>query len=183
MARLSQETAIVPYSAPARALHWLMAIAIIAGIVIGLLLDDLADGPLKDNLYDIHKSLGVTVLLLAVLRLAWRGIAGAPPEPPLAPHERLISRVVHVLLYVMMFAVPIGGLVAHSVYGAAIPFFWLFEIPPLPFAKNEHLAEQLFTVHKFAAFAFGGLILLHIAGAVMHAIKRDGIMQRMLPAR
>ena len=183
MARLSQETVIVPYGATARALHWLMAFVIIAGLVIGLLLDNVADGPLKNNLYDLHKSLGVSVLLLAVVRLAWRGIAGAPPEAPLAAHERIISKVVHVLLYVMMFAVPIGGYVAHSVYGAAVPFFWLFEIPPLPFAKNEDLAEKLFGVHKLAGLALGGLILLHIAGAVMHAIKGDGIMRRMLPAR
>jgi cytochrome b561 len=172
------------YSPVAKTLHWLMAAAILAGLTIGILLDKVPEGPIQNTMYDIHRSLGAVILLLAVIRLAYRVTQGAPEEDPtLAPHERVLSRIVHVALYALMIAVPIGGWAATSAYGAPIFVFWLFELPPL-LAKNEKLAETLFAIHKAGALTLGGLIVLHLAGVFVHAvIKRDGVLARMMPSR
>lgn len=172
------------YSATAKTLHWLMAAAILSALPIGILLDKVPEGPIQNTMYDIHRSLGAVILMLAVIRLSYRLIHGAPEEDPtLAPHERVLSRIVHVGLYVLMIAVPIGGWAATSAYGAPIFVFWLFQLPPL-IPKDEKLAETLFGLHKAGALTMGGLIVLHLAGVVMHAvIKKDGVLARMMPQR
>lgn len=172
------------YSATAKTLHWLMAVAILSALPIGIMLDKVPEGAFQNTLYDIHRSLGSVILLLAVIRLSYRLIHGAPEaDPTLAPHERVLSHFVHVALYVMMIAVPIGGWAATSAYGAPIYVFWLFELPPI-LGKDEKLAETLFGLHKAGALTMGALILLHLAGVVMHAfIKRDGVVARMMPGR
>lgn len=172
------------YSAAAKTLHWLMAAAILTSLPIGILLSRVPEGPIQNTMYDIHRSLGAVILLLAVIRLSYRLVHGAPEEDPtLAPHERVLSRIVHVGLYILMIAVPIGGWAATSAYGAPIFVFWLFELPPL-LAKNEKLSETLFALHKVGALTMGALIVLHLAGVVMHAfVKRDGVVAKMLPSR
>lgn len=171
------------YSGTAKTLHWLMVLVVFATLPIGIALDKLPEGAFQDTMYDVHRSLGAVILLLAVIRLANRALRGAPPPAPnLAPHERTLSGLVHTLLYVLMIAVPIGGWAATSAYGAPVTVFWLFELPPL-LAKNEKFSETLFAAHKIGALTFGALILLHIAGATMHAMKRDGVLARMMPAR
>lgn len=172
------------YSPAAKTLHWLMAAAVLATLPIGVALEHLPQGPIQNAGYDIHRSLGAVILFLALLRLAYRVARGAPPpDPTLAPHERILSHAVHMLLYVLMIAVPLGGWAATSAYGAPIVVFWLFELPPL-LSKNEALSETLFGLHKVGAILFGVLILLHIAGAAMHGlVKKDGVMARMLPGR
>lgn len=177
------ETSMASYGATAKTLHWLMAAAILVSLPIGISLEHLPEGPIQDTMYDLHRSFGAVILLLAVLRLANRAIVGAPPpDPGLTPLERGLSKIVHVLLYVLMIAVPIGGWAATSAYGAPVTVFWLFELPPLV-AKDEHLSDTLFALHKAGGLAFGALILLHIAGAVKHGMKGDGVLARMLPAR
>jgi cytochrome b561 len=171
---------VAGYSGIAKTLHWLVAIVILSAWPIGFALDKVPEGAIQNTLYDVHRSLGSIILFLALIRLAYRVVAGAPPpDPGLTPFERIASHSVHMLLYVLMIAVPIGGWAATSAYGAPVAVFWLFELPPL-LAKNEHLSEQLFALHKIGAFVLAGLVLLHIAGALMHAVvKRDGVLARM----
>jgi cytochrome b561 len=168
------------YSGIAKTLHWLMALVILSALPIGIALDKVPEGPIQNTLYDIHRSLGACVLFLALIRLAYRVTQGAPPpEPTLTAFERIVSHAVHMLLYVLMIAVPIGGWAATSAYGAPVVVFWLFELPPL-LSKNEHLSEQLFALHKIGALTLGALVVLHIAGALMHGVvKRDGVLARM----
>ena len=124
------------------------------------------------------------ILLLMLLRLINRVVAGAPaPEPMLEPWQRTVSSAVHGLLYVLLVTMPIVGWVANSAYGATTPFFGLFTLPKLV-ADNEALAKQLFTLHTWAGFLVILLAGMHIGGALFHyVVRRDGVLQRMLPGR
>ena len=141
-----------------------------------------APGPMQDNLYNFHKSLGVTIFVLMVLRIITRFTAGAPaPEPTLNRFQRAASSAVHGLLYLLLILMPINGYIANSLFGATTPVFGLFEIPPL-LAKNEAFADSIFTVHRLMGFAVLGLAAIHIAAALQHYfIQKDGVLQRMLP--
>ena len=172
------------YPAALVVLHWTMAVLILVTIPIGWRMGDLEPGPLQDALYHLHRSIGVTVLALALLRLAVRKFRGAPPpHPGLAPWQRTLSVAVHHLLYVLFFVVPILGWAGTSAFGAPIVVWGLFELPPI-LPKNEPLSEILLGAHGLFASTLAGLVVLHVAGALYHAlIRRDGVMQRMLPAR
>lgn len=165
-------------------LHWAMAVLILAAIPIGWRMGDLEPGPLQDALYHFHRSIGVTVLALAVIRLALRKTLGAPPpHPDLAPWQRTLSLAVHHLLYVLFFLVPILGWAGTSAFGAPIVVWGLFELPPI-LPRSEALSEILLGAHGLFAQTTAGLVLLHVAGALYHAlIRHDGVMQRMLPGR
>jgi cytochrome b561 len=102
-------------------------------------------------------------------------------EPTIAPWQHAVSSTVHWLLYFLLIVQPIVGYWANSAFGATTPFFGLFEIPALV-AKNEDLANQLFTLHRWIGIALLLLVALHVAAALQHYfIERDGVLQRMLP--
>jgi cytochrome b561 len=170
------------YSTAAKFLHWTIAFLVIAIVPIGILMDRIPDGPILNNLYPLHKSLGALILLLMTLRLIYRFAYGAPePESSLTPLERLASETVHWTLYVLLLVTPIVGWLGNSAYGAPTPFFGLFSIPPL-IAKNGHLAGKLFYIHSWLGWAVGVLFCIHIGAALQHYfIKRDRVLQRMLP--
>lgn len=121
------------------------------------------------------------VLALAVLRVIVRLRHGAPPPAAhLTRLERIVSVSAHHLLYVLIFLVPLLGWTATAVYGAPITVFGLFTIPPfLP--TNEDAAGIIFGLHKIAAIILALIVILHIAGALKHALQRDGVFSRMLP--
>lgn len=170
------------YPALSKLLHWTVAIIVIGLILVGLVMHDLPEGPIQNTAYDLHRSFGALVLVLMVLRLANRLIAGAPPpDPTLKRWEYVVSNTVHHLLYVLLFAQPLLGWVATSAYGAPISFFWLFELPALA-PKNEDLSEVLFEAHELVGYAIAGLAALHIAGALQHyLIRKDRVLHRMAP--
>src|SRR5262245_17904189 len=107
-------------------------------------------GPTQDALYNLHKSLGVMIFVLMVLRFINRLAAGAlAAEVEIAPWQKTVSSIVHALLYVLLLAMPIVGYIANSAYGATTPLFGVFELPGI-IGKNEALAAQLFTIHRWA---------------------------------
>jgi cytochrome b561 len=172
------------YPAALVVLHWTMAVLILVAIPIGWRMGDLEPGPLQDALYHTHRSIGVTVLALAILRVVLRRTLGVPPpHPALAPWQRTLSVAVHHLLYVLFFVVPILGWAGTSAFGAPIVVWGLFELPPI-LPKSEPLSEVLLGVHGLFAQTLAGLVVLHVAGALYHAfVRRDGVMQRMLLRR
>lgn len=184
MATATVATTIERYPAALVVLHWTMAVLILAAIPIGWRMGDLEPGPLQDALYHIHRSIGVTVLALAVARLLVRRTLGAPPpHPALAPWQRTLSVAVHHLLYVLFFVVPILGWAGTSAFGAPIIVWGLFELPPI-LPVNRPLSEILLGAHGLFAQTLAGLVILHVAGALYHAfVRRDGVMQRMLFGR
>jgi cytochrome b561 len=170
------------YTNTAKFFHWTVAACVLTLIPAGLAMNNVAEGPLQNTLYTVHRSLGALVLALMILRLGYRLIVGWPaPEPTITPAQRIASHAVHNLLYVLLIVQPALGWYATSAYGATISFFGLFNLPALT-EKNEPLSEQLFVVHELIGFTIAGLLLLHISGALYHYfIRRDGVLQRMLP--
>jgi cytochrome b561 len=171
------------YPPTSKLLHWLVALCIVIQIPVALVMTRIADGPLKDNLFVLHKSIGLLILVLVVLRIANRFIVGAPaPEPGIEPWQRTVSSAVHGLLYVLLFAMPVVAWIGMSYFGATTPFFGLFNLPPLPLPKDEPLSHQIFAVHRWAGYLLALLAAVHIAAALQHFfILKDGVLQRMLP--
>lgn len=182
---MSTSDGVITYSAPAKWLHWIMALIIIGLIPAGISLVKLPDGPTKDLMYDLHRSFGFLILLLVIARVIVKRVYGAPrPASVLTKFERIASVSVHHLLYLFMFLMPLLGWSAMSAYGGDWKVFGLFQ----PFAIFPKLAESswklMFNLHGLLGLITGAVILFHIAGGLMHGlIKRDGVLQRMLPGR
>jgi len=170
------------YSSTAKFFHWTVALLVLTIVPVGILMGRIPGNPMQNNLYTLHKSIGVLILVLMTLRIIYRLSHGAPaPEPTLKPWERAASGTVHWVLYALLLTNPLLGSLALSAYGAPTPFFNLIEVPPL-IAKNMPLADRLFFIHGWVGWAIGVLFCMHIAAALRHYfIKRDGVMQRMLP--
>lgn len=172
------------YGPAAKWLHWIMAAAILTTIPLGIAMVNAAPGPTQNSLYNLHRSFGALVLALAAIRLAVRLVRGAPaPHPSLGPVLRVASLTVHRALYVFIFLVPLLGWAGTSAFGAQITVFGLFVLPPI-LPKDEPMSKLLLGTHKIAAFTFAAFITLHIAAGLWHGlVRRDGVLERMLPAR
>ena len=170
------------YPSTSKWLHWLVAGSALVMIPIGITMVRVEQGPLQNTLYMLHKSFGILILALMVARLINRIAIGAPaPEPGLARWQRAASSATHGLLYMLLMVQAIGGWLANSAYGAATPFFGLFELPDLT-AKNPALADQVFAAHRVLGFVIAGLAAVHIAAAMQHYfLMGDRVLQRMLP--
>ena len=176
------DTAARRYSAGAMLFHWTIAIAVIWNWRIAEAAED-ADMPEKIALFADHKALGITILLLTLGRLAWRWTHPVPPLPSdLAKWEAALARGVHILFYVLLIGLPLGGWLANSLTGRDIDFFGLFTIPPLPIGENEALGGSIFDMHALGGKIFIALIGLHILGALKHTFfDKNGGIFRMLP--
>jgi cytochrome b561 len=181
------------YGTVAVLLHWTIAILVLFNIYLGWQFDDL-HGPTKLATVNLHKSIGMTVLALSVLRLIWRLVNRPPPlSAHLKPYERVLARVVHWLFYVFMIGMPLVGWAMSSaspkIKVNPITFFNLFEIPAfpglpdLPHAQMHQVHELLEQAHTGYLLWMGyALIVLHVAGALKHQfIDRDGELGRMIP--
>jgi cytochrome b561 len=122
------------------------------------------------------------VPVLMLVRLIYRMTQGAPPpEPTLNGFQRVTSKAVHHTLYLLLLVQPVVGWVATSAYGAPIHIFGLFRLPDMV-AKDEALSKPLFLAHDVIGFTIAALLVLHIGAALYHYfIRRDGVLQRMLP--
>jgi cytochrome b561 len=172
------------YSATHKWLHWVIAFLVIAAVFMGVAMVNVGRGPVQNVLFDLHRSVGALVLALTGIRLVWRLLHPVPPPVPgLAPLQALAARVVHVALYVLLFAMPLLGWAGTSAFGAKIMVFGLFELPPI-LARDRALAATLLGIHGWTGFAFAGLFTLHALAALHHHIvRRDATLRRMLPTR
>ena len=170
------------YSRTAIALHWLVAVLILANLALGLYTVDLPLSPAKLRNFSFHKWIGVTVFLLAAARLAWRLAHPAPPLPAgMPPWERRAAHVTHVLLYVLFFAAPLTGWLFSSASGFQTVYLGVVPIPDL-LAKDKALADALKLAHKSINFTMAGVIAFHAAAALKHHfVDRDDVLRRMLP--
>ena len=170
------------YPATSKLLHWLVAVCVLITAPVAIAMTRVSEGPTQDILYNFHKSLGVLILILMTLRLINRIAVGAPiADPGIEPWQKTVSSAVHTSLYVLLLAMPIVGYIANSVFGASTPFFGLFDLPPIV-GKNEAVATQLFTIHRWVGWLVIILVLMHVGAALYHYfIRRDNVLQRMLP--
>jgi cytochrome b561 len=170
------------WGAVAQLLHWLIVALIITQFTLATLFDDLPPSARKLALLARHKSVGITILMLAVLRLAWRWSNPTPPLPDtLKPWERSLARLTHALLYLLLFAVPLAGWMMSSARGFPVSWFGLFTLPDLV-PKNKVLYEQLVTIHGTLAWTLGVVAIVHMLAALKHHfVHRDDVLRRMLP--
>ena len=173
------------YSSTAIALHWLMAVMIIANFTLGLVMVDIAGlTPAKLRYFSWHKWAGVTILLLATVRLLWRLSHPAPALPDTMPAwEKLAARASHTLLYVLLFAVPLSGYFYSLAAGVPVVYFGVVELPVL-IDKDAALKPVLQTVHYGLNMLLAATVALHVLAALKHQfIDRDSVLKRMLPVR
>ncbi len=180
------------YSGVAIALHWLIALAVIANIAAGLTMIGLQDGdPVQYALLQLHQSIGLTVLVLSVARVVWRLIHPVPPLPDdMAPVLRFGAHAAHVLLYALILTLPLTGwmMVSGSTDPPPASYFGLFDWPHIWFlADLSHAAKTtaagIFSdAHETLAWIMIVLVPLHVAAALYHHfIRRDPVLVRMLP--
>jgi cytochrome b561 len=170
------------YTRTAIGLHWLIAIALAGTFALGLYMHELPLSPQKLKLYSWHKWAGVTIFLFVALRLAWRLGHRPPALPILMPAwQRLAAEATHVLLYVLMFAVPLSGWLMSSAKGFQTVWFGVLPLPDL-LNKDTELGDLLQQVHMILNFSMAALVLAHLGAALKHhLIDRDDILTRMLP--
>lgn len=171
------------YTGTAIALHWLLAILIIATFALGLTMTGMPGiTPTKLKYFNWHKWLGVTIFALAVVRALWRLAHPAPPLPATLPAwQKQVSAATHFLLYVLIFAVPLSGYFYSLAAGFKVVYLGVLPLPVL-IEKNLELKPILEAVHFWLNMAMAALVALHIAAALKHHfIDRDDILRRMLP--
>lgn len=180
------------YSSVAIFLHWTIALCILVLLGMGLWMTDAIHKPETKNIafrvYQWHKALGLTVLVLTLVRIGWR-IGHRPPPLPDTMNgvEKALAHLGHAGLYALMLAIPLAGwaMVSASPFGFPTMYFGLFEWPHLPVDAfgDKKAAETAFkAAHKYLAFGAIALIGLHVAAALKHHfINRDGVLTRMLP--
>ena len=178
------------YTTVAIALHWLIAVAIATIVTIGLVMTHVKLTPfMQFRLYQLHKSIGITILVLVVLRLAWRLTHRPPPLPATMPKlEKQAAEGTHVLLYLFMLGMPLIGwaLVSSSPLNIPTVLYGVIpwpHLPILPMLANKAAVEAVLkVVHAYGAFVLIALVLLHVAAALRHhVVIRDDILRRMIP--
>src|SRR5579863_8348064 len=165
-----------------RLLHWLMAICILAMLFIGVGMVSTIM-PKYVPLLSIHKSLGISILALALIRLAVRLRYGAPPLPADLPEPmKLAAYLSHYLLYALMIAMPLIGWGMMSAAAYPVKLWDGFYLPAI-LPQSDSLHTALWNAHFYLAFVFFALILMHVAAALFHAlVRRDGVFDTMGPA-
>lgn len=163
-------------------LHWLTALMILGLVVVGLAMQELANSPTKIQVYGLHKSIGLTVLALTVLRLLWRLFAGVPQPAPGTPRWLLwASNATHGALYLILLAMPLSGWLYNSASGFPLKWFGLFALPRLSGYDADVKAFAL-GAHSTLFLALAAIVALHAAAALKHHyFDRDRTLVRMLP--
>ena len=170
------------YTAVAQSFHWVIAALIVTQFILGWTAADLPPGMHKLALLARHKSFGMTVLMLAVLRLLWRMRNPPPPLPAgMRPLERVLARITHVAFYVLLFAMPVTGWMMSSAKNYSVSWFGLFTWPDL-IAKNEAAFDALKATHDYLGDALFAVAVLHVLAALKHHFwNKDDVLLRMLP--
>ncbi len=170
------------YGIIAQAFHWLVALLVLAQIGIGVYAANQPVSLARLQWVSRHKSLGIAILALVLLRLAWRAM-NPPPELPgsMAHWERRAALAAHRILYVLLVLVPLAGWLYASAAGLSVNWFGLFQMPDLA-PKDAGLAELFRAIHQGMALLLALVAALHIGAALQHGFwRRDGVMHRMLP--
>lgn len=171
------------YTGAAQLLHWLTPPIVLAQVAVAWVMLSLpGSNPQQGTMFALHKSIGITIWLLIALRLAWRLTHPAPKAGPDMPKALdLMGRANHWLMYLILFAMPISGYVESAMgsHGVAV---WGVPLPSLP--RVDAIAKLADTGHVLASYALYALVVLHVAATAYHvAVRRDGVLQRMLPVQ
>jgi cytochrome b561 len=172
----------VRYTALAQGFHWVIAALVVTQFALAWTADDLPLGIHKLALLARHKSFGMTILMLAVLRLLWR-FTNPPPALPagMTPIERALARATHVAFYILLFAMPLTGWMMSSAKNYSVSWFGLFTWPNL-IGQNDAAFTFLKSTHDYLSYALLTIAILHVLAALKHHFwNKDEVLVRMLP--
>lgn len=164
-----------------RALHWIMAAGILSTFALGAYVARMEVGLSNLWLFGLHKTLGISLLVLATIRLLWHGVRPPPGPLPGPPEWQMtLARLTHRALYLLMFAVPLSGWAYASATGLDVLIFNRFILPPIA-PVSETWEARLLLVHKTLTWSLIAIVALHVAGALKRGlIARDGTIARMI---
>jgi cytochrome b561 len=169
------------FTSTAIALHWLAAVLIVCAIALGVYMTALQLSPTRVRLYNWHKWLGITILLLSLARLGWRLAHRPPADVPMAVWQRRAAHVTHWVLYALFLAVPMAGWAYSCAAGFPVVLFGMIPLPDLV-APDRSLAAILRDAHATLALTLGALIALHVFAVAKHQFfSNDDLVSRMLP--
>lgn len=177
-------TNVKRYSTGIKIIHWLIALTVIIMLVVGFLLDSIPE-QYKSTAYMMHKSTGITILFLMILRFVWINIVGRPPLPPTVKKwERILSRFIQYSFYVLLIIMPLTGWIM-SVAADRIPVYFNLFKAPLPWiTPDKSLAKFMVESHETIAWILIVFISLHVLGALKHHfIDKDRVLKSMLPEK
>lgn len=173
----------VRYGFVAQTLHWAIVALLIVQISLAKIADGLPLGLEKLAVLARHKSFGITILGLAVVRLGWRAFNPPPPLPPMPRWQAMAARANHWTLYALLIAMPITGWLMSSASNYPVSWFGLAQLPDFV-APDPALKERFEEIHETLAKLLVSLALLHVAAALKHQfVDRNGLLFRMLPWR
>jgi len=170
------------WGAVSQFLHWLIVALVIVQVILANIAEDLPIGVRKLAMFARHKSFGITILGLVVLRLLWRLTNPTPPLPTtLKPYERVLATLTHAGLYIVLFAMPLTGWMMTSARGFPVSWFGFFQLPDFV-PKNDALYNAMKETHDTLATVLFAIVFLHVAAALKHHfVMKDDVLRRMLP--
>ena len=169
------------YGWVAQFLHWSVVLLLVVQVTLGRIGDGLPVGLERLVVMSRHKSLGITILGIAALRLAWRWFNAPPAPPPMPRWQLLAARFNHWALYALLFALPLSGWLMSSAANRPVSWWGLVQLPDFvaPDAGLEDIFEE---THELLVNVLYALVALHVAAAIKHQfLDRDGLLMRMLP--
>jgi len=167
----------------AQFLHWVIVALLVVQVPLGKVAHELPVGLERLVMMSRHKSVGITILALALLRIAWRWIDRPPPPPPMPRWQEIAARLNHWALYALLIALPLTGWLTSSAAARPVSWFGLVQLPDFV-APDEGLEEAFEEAHEWLVNALLVLVLVHVAAALKHQFfDRDGLLLRMLPGR
>lgn len=166
----------------AKFFHWVMAILIISMLILGFCMTTIIPSSEKMFFYGLHKSTGILILGLGILRLSWRFLNPSPElSSTLKPAHRFLAKLSPIILYSLLFLMPLSGLILSQSAGHPIIVYNTFTFPMI-ITKDSSLAYMARLVHQYGALIFSGILILHISAALYHhIILKTNILTRMLP--
>ncbi len=172
---------LLRYGSVAQFLHWSVVLLLAAQVTLGKIADGLPLGIERLAMMSRHKSLGITILGIAVLRLAWRAFDAPPTPPPMPRWQLLAARFSHWGLYALLFALPLSGWLMSSAANRPVSWWGFLQLPDFV-APDAGLKEIFEEIHELLVNVLFALVALHVAAAIKHQfLDRDGLLLRMLP--
>ena len=167
------------YTTTAVVIHWIVAAIVFAQFAFGWLMQQIPKSPpgMRADAFNFHKSVGLCILALMLFRLGWRLAHPAPPLPAMARWQVCAAKANHAALYATLFVMPLAGYLG-SVF-SGYPVKWFGITLPAWGAKMPALKDLMSDIHLAASFVLLTLVVVHIAAALMHAFRHDGIFARM----
>lgn len=180
---MSKKT-ISKYSTTSKLFHWIIALLVFIMLIVGFSFNNIPPET-RGTAYMLHKSTGITILFLMILRLIWIHKSGKPPLPKKVPlWERVFSRMIQYGFYILLILMPLSGWI-RSVAADKVPvYFGLFKANLPWVGVNQNLSESMANVHLIIAWIIVVFITLHVLGALKHHfIDKDDVLKKMWPGR